>query len=33
MDTTTPQGTIEYLDPAILKIEDNVRFLPELDKG
>lgn len=33
MDTTTPPGTIEYLDPATLKIEDNVRFLPELDKG
>jgi ParB family chromosome partitioning protein len=30
--TTTTQGTIEYLDPAALQIEDNVRFLPELDK-
>jgi len=30
--TTETRGTIEYLDPATITIEANIRFAPELDK-
>jgi ParB family chromosome partitioning protein len=31
--TTETRGTIEYLDPASLVIEANIRFAPDMDKG
>ena len=31
--TTLPTGTVEHIDPNLVQFEDNVRDLPDLDKG